>query len=383
MPPRSTDIRVIYALIFSALLFLPISSAQTQSPVRMPTTQAQGAQLHDGGAEAELREGIRLTRQGRFHDAIPHLLAAQGHVSNGFAADFNLALCYVATGQNQAAIAILQSLVNSGRATAAVDNLLTQALIGASRIEEATTAFEHAVALDPKNEKLYLLVADSCMDHGSYDFGLKVASTGLQHLPKSARLHYERSILLSFLDQPDAARKDLQAASELAPGTALSFLAQAQEGLLNADMAEAVSAAREGLQKEPGNYILLTILAQALMRQGVTPGQPEFAEARTALEKSIAERPEYSVSQLALGQLELMAGRIDEAVKHLSKARQLAPDNPAVYSHLAAAYRRRGDLEQAEKALAVLAGLNHQQAAKYKVDPPDHKGSYIGSSSKQ
>ena len=349
----------------------------------MPTTQAQGAQLHDAGAEAELREGIRLTRQGRFHDGIPHLLAAQGHVSNGFAADFNLALCYVATGQNQAAIAILQSLVNSGRATAAVDNLLTQALIGASRIEEATTAFEHAVALDPKNEKLYLLVADSCMDHGSYDFGLKVASTGLQHLPKSARLHYERSILLSFLDQPDAARKDLQAASELAPGTALSFLAQAQEGLLNADMAQAVSAAREGLQREPGNYILLTILAQALMRQGVTPAQPEFAEARTALEKSIAERPEYSVSQLALGQLELMAGRIDEAVKHLSKARQLAPDNPAVYSHLAAAYRRRGDLEQAEKALAVLAGLNHQQAAKYKIDPPDHKGSYIGSSSRQ
>jgi len=185
VPPRSTDIRVIYALIFSALLFLPISSAQTQSPVRIPTTEAQAAQLHDAGAEAELREGIRLTRQGRFHDAIPHLLAAQGHVSNGFAADFNLALCYVATGQNQAAIAILQSLVNSGRATAAVDNLLTQALIGASRIEEATTAFEHAVALDPKNEKLYLLVADSCMDHGSYDFGLKVASTGLQHLPKS------------------------------------------------------------------------------------------------------------------------------------------------------------------------------------------------------
>src|SRR2546429_7489435 len=85
------------------------------------------------------------------------------------------------------------------------------------------------------------------------------------------------------------------------------------------------------------------------MRQGVTPAQPEFAEARTALEKSIAERPEYSVSQLALGQLELMAGRIDEAVKHLSRARQLAPDNPAVYSHLAAAYRRRGDLRSEER----------------------------------
>src|SRR5215472_8005649 len=73
VPPQSTDIRVIYALIFSALLFLPISSAQTQTPVRIPATQAQPAQRNDEGAEAELSEGIRLTRQGRFRDAIPHL----------------------------------------------------------------------------------------------------------------------------------------------------------------------------------------------------------------------------------------------------------------------------------------------------------------------
>jgi Flp pilus assembly protein TadD len=97
----------------------------------------------------------------------------------------------------------------------------------------------------------------------------------------------------------------------------------------------------------------------------------------------VAERPQYSVSQLALGQLELMAGRTDEALEHLSKARQLAPDNPAVYSQLAVAYRRRGDLEETGKALAVLAALNRQQAAKYKLDPPDHMGSYIGSSFQQ
>ena len=328
----------------------------------------------------ELQDGIHLTRQGRFAEAIPHLLAARKLASNDFAADFNLALCYVATGQNATAVPILQSLAKGEHATASVYNLLTQALIGASRLEEAATAFKHAVALDAKNEKLYLLVADSCMDHESYDFGVKVATTGLEHLPKSALLHYERGILLSFLDQPDAARKDLQAASRLAPSATVAFLAEAQEGLLDADMAQAVRAAREGLRKEPDNYVLLTILGQALIRQGAAPGQPEFAEAQSALEKSVAERPEYSSSQLALGQLELMAGRIDAAVEHLNKARQLAPDNPAVYSQLAAAYRRRGNLEESEKALAVLASLNRQQAAKYKLDPPDHKGSYIGSS---
>ena len=361
------------------LLCTPLASfgAQNSSP-DSPVGAMRSAQGGDAAAGAELQTGIDLTREGRFADAIPHLLTARGRVANEFAAEFNLALCYVATGQNQAAIPVLHGLVSSGHATAGVYNLLTQALIGASRLEEASAAFEHAVTLDPKSERLYLLVADSCMDHESYDLGIKAVTTGLEHLPNSARLHYERGILLSFLDQPDKARKDLQLASKLAPGTTVSFLAAAQEGLLNADMAQAIRAAQEGVRKEPENYVLLTILGQALIRQGASPGNAEFAEARTALEKAVAERPEYSVSQLALGQLELMGGRIDEAVKHLRRARELAPDNPAVYSQLAAAYRKRGDFEEAQEALAVLASLNRQQAAKYKLDPPEHKGSYIG-----
>lgn len=368
------------AFAAGTLLLLLIPTGVAKSGFPPPSAEAtQWAQAGNEPANAELQIGIDLTRQGRFADAIPHLLAARGHVASEFAADFNLALCYVATGQNEAAIPILRGLASSGHDAAGVYNLLTQALIGASRPEEAAEAFQHAVALDSNNEKLYLLVADSCMDHESYDFGLKVVTTGLQHLPKSARLHYERGILLSFLDQPDPARKDLKLAGELGAGASVSFLAQAQEGLLNADMAQAIRAAREGVRKDPGNYVLLTILGQALIRQGVGPEQPEFAEARRALEKSVAERPEYSVSQLALGQLELTAGRIEEALQHLSKARQLAPDNPSAYSQLAAAYRRRGDFTEAEKALAVLAGLNRQQAAKYKLDPPDHKGGYIGS----
>lgn len=345
-----------------------------------PFTQSSPSQ--SAAAEAELQTGIALTRTGRFAEAIPHFLAARRQVADEFAADFNLALCYVAVGQNQAAVPVLQSLITTGQATAAVYNLLTQALIGASRIDEANQSFERAASLDPNNEKLYLLIADSCMDHESYDFGVKVVSTGLQHLPKSARLHYERGVLLSFLDQPDAARKDLQAASELASGTPLAFLAQAQEGLLTADMTKTTAAARAGLRKDPANYVLLAILGQALIREGAAPGQAEFAEARSALEKSVSIRPEYSVSQLALGQLELLGGQTDAALEHLTKAQQLAPDNPAVYSQLAAACRRRGNLKEAERNLAVLAGLNRRQAAKYKLDPPDHKGSYIGSLSK-
>src|SRR5215469_14730474 len=130
---------------------------------------------------------------------------------------------------------------------------------------------------------------------------------------------------------------------------------------------------------EPENYLLLTTMGQALMRQGNSPGQPEFDEGLNALEKSVAVRPDYAVSQLALGQMLLLEGHFSEAITHLEIARKLAPNDPSTYSKLAVAYRQRGDLQEADKMLAILATLNKEQAARYKSDSPDHKGSYLGS----
>lgn len=375
--------RIATATVLSPLIavyaFLPVLSAKGQGVLATsPVIAGQTVPSNDTHADVELERGVRLTRDGRFADAIPHLLAAQRKVGNEFAAEFNLALCYVATGQNQAALPVLNTVLNTGHATAGVYNLLAQALIGMSRQEEAYEAFQRSAELDPKNEKLYLLLADSSMDYHLYDFSLKIVAVGIQHLPKSARLHYERGILLSFLDQPDEARLELKLASKLAPGTSISYLAEAQAGLLDANMPAAILAARSGLRKDPENYVLLTILGQALIREGVSPGQAEFDEAQAALEKSVATRPDYAVSQLALGQLYLMEGRLKEAITQLENSRRLAPDNPSVYSQLAAAYRRAGRLQDAEKMLTVLAGMNRKQAAKYKLDPPYHKGSYIG-----
>lgn len=372
------------AVVLAGVVLASCPAIRAQSISRSTTSQTGQSVRVDQpldplSSEAELRTGIALTSRGLFAEAIPHFLAARGRVFNEFAADFNLALCYVATGQYQQAIPILNSLSSAGRATAGVYNLLAQAFIGMSRGLEAMEAFEKAVVLDPKNEKLYLLATDACIDHQSYEIGLQFVDTGLQHLPRSARLYYERGVLLSLVDQPDRARGDLKLARELAPGSSLSFLAEAQEGLLNGNMDQAIRAAREGVRQEPENYVLLTILGQALMRQGNGPGQREFDEARAALEKSVALRPEYAVSQLALGQVLLMEGHVSEAITHLDRARELAPNNPSAYSRLAAAYRQLGDLQKAEKMLAVLATLNQEEAARYKLDPPNHKGSYLGS----
>ena len=341
------------------------------------SSPAQSAQSHTAAdAESELQTGIALTRHGRFQEAIPHFLAARGHVADEYAANFNLALCYVGTGQPELAVPILKALRDGGHATAAVYNLLAQAYVGSAQPKLALHALHQAAALTPNDEKLYLLVADACMDHQAYSLGLQVVNLGLKNVPQSARLHYQRAFFLSLLERSDLAQKDYAAARTLAPGTDIAFLATAQESLFAGNMPAAIQVARQAIQQGHQNYILLAILGQALLRAGAAPGQSGFAEALSSLEKSVAERPNFADSQIALGKVYLMQGRLDDAMAHLQAARQLSPANLSVYASLADAYRRKGDMAAAQKMLAILSQLNARQAAAIRSAPGDRKASY-------
>jgi tetratricopeptide (TPR) repeat protein len=226
------------------------------------------------------------------------------------------------------------------------------------------------------NEKLYLLVVDACLDGRNYALGLKVVDLGLQNLPRSGRLHYERGVLLSLLDQFDLAKSDFKLAADLAPESETAYMAVAQEHMFAGNMPEAIQVAREGIKKGHGNPVLLSILGEALIRSGVSPGQPEFVEAQMALEKSLAQRPSSSSSQIALAKVYILLDRLDDAILFLEKVRQLDAGNPAVYANLATAYQRRGEVLEANRMLAILADLNQKQIETIASAPGDRKASY-------
>jgi tetratricopeptide (TPR) repeat protein len=334
-------------------------------------------------AEEELQKGTALTKDGRFAEAIPHLRAALGRVSNDYAARFNLSLCLVATGHPKLAIPILTALHSAGRDNVSVNNLLAQAYVGDGQNQKALEALQRASKLAPENEKLYLFVADACMEKREYAVGLQVVDLGLNHLPNSAQLHYQRGMFLTLLDELDTGKEDFDQARKLAPDTDIAFLASTQKALLEGDVPEAVRTAREAVKKGDHDYMLLTLLGEALLRSGIAPGESEFKEAQEALEKSVAERPNYAGSQLALGKLALLDNRNDDAITHLETARELNPNNASVYSNLATAYRRRGDLQKAQNMLTVLADLNQAQAEKIRSAPGERKPGYAASGKAQ
>ena len=355
---------------------LPLISSTQASSQSSPSTA-------DSRAEEELQKGTSLTRAASFAEAIPHLLAARGRASNEYAASFNLSLCYVATGQPTLAIPILTALRDAGYDNADVNNLLAQAYIGSGQQNKALETFQKASRLAPENEKLYLFVADACMAKQEYEVGLQVVNLGLDHLPGSAHLHYRRGMFLTLLDEFDVGKKDFDQAADLAPESDVAFMAATQKAMFEGNVSEAVRIAREAVKKGHHNYMLLTFLGEALLRSGITEGQPEFAEAREALERSVGERPNYAGSQLALGKLYLLENRLDDAILHLEAAKQLNVNNAAVYSNLATAYRRRGDLQQAQNMLQVLSNLNQAQAEKIRAAPGDGKAAYAGSGNAQ
>ena len=358
----------VFAGLFAASVLISIRAKAQANSGSMPNLpgapnaapRAADDFAGDTQAEAELQQGTALTRSGKFAEAIPHLVASRGRVANNYAASFNLALCYVATGQSQRAIPVLTDLRASGHENAEVNNLIAQAYIG--------------------DEKLYMFVADACMAKQNYALGLQIVDLGLNNLPNSARLHFERAMFLSLLDQFDNAKKDFELARSLAPDSDIAFLAAAQESMFEGNIAEAVRVARDGISKGHENFMLLTLLGEALLRSGIAPGQPEFEEARRALEKAVSQRADYANSQLTLGKLYLMEGQLNDAIIHLEAARQLNPGNTAIYSNLATAYRKQGKNSQAHDVLEMLAKLNRAQAEKIRDAPGDRKSSYAGTS---
>lgn len=364
------------ALLFAGAFALVLQSIAAASESKQAQSSYSSSQSAE--AEAKLQTGIALTRQGKFAEAIPKFLAAQGHVRDEFAADFNLALCYVAIGQPGRAIDLLVALENHGNDTAEINNLLAQAYIGTGQEKQALAAFQQAVAQTPEDEKLYLFLADACMDHESYDLGLQILSTGLQHLPRSGLIHYERGVFFISENQPDSAEKEFRSAEKLAPKSDVFYMAAGQAALLDGNIPEAVRVTREGVHAGFHNFILLALFGTAVGDSGAGPEQSIFSEAEAALEKSISEHPNNAGAHVALAKLYLRANRVKDAIAQLEKARQLAPSDTAVYSHLAVAYRRNGATAKAQEALSILAKLDAQQAAKFKTDSPNKAG-YVAS----
>ncbi len=221
-----------------------------------------------------------------------------------------------------------------------------------------------ATRLAPDDENNYIDLVALCIDHDAFDLGFEVLGVGLHYLPQSDRLIFQRGVLHAMRSEFDLAEQDFQLASQLAPEKNLSYVGLGVTYLQAGSLAEAVRTLRDRVKQKPDDAILLYLLGEALMRSGAAPGDSDFTEARTALERSVRFNAAFVPSHVELGKIYLRENRLDEAVVLLEKARALDPREKAVYSQLLVAYRRQKKPEQAAAAATSLARLVEEQRAR-------------------
>lgn len=182
------------------------------------------------------------------------------------------------------------------------------------------------------------------------DFGLREDERGFRVSPisdlRATALHYSnRGAEALRAERPGEAVAWLEDAVRIDPELASAWtnlgVAQRRSGRGE----EAERSYRQALEVDPGASSAIVNLAVLLRLNGRT------AEADDLLLMADARRNRNPFTYIALGDLSLRYGRLDEAERFYSRARRLGPDEAAPAAALGEVLLRRGERKAAERLL--------------------------------
>ena len=187
---------------------------------------------------------------------------------------------------------------------------------------------------------------------GNNDYALQVVARGLEQLPQSAALRFERGTLWALKGDRSKAENSFTEASRLKPGWNLPLLALGVSELEAGETSRAADLFEKARAVDPRDSRAQYLYATALARNGVASGE-NHAKAVAALRQAIAVNPNDARSHALLGQLDLAAGKPGAAALEWQTALKIDPENTTALYQLALLYRKQGKTEQAERLLAT------------------------------
>jgi tetratricopeptide (TPR) repeat protein len=84
----------------------------------------------------------------------------------------------------------------------------------------------------------------------------------------------------------------------------------------------------------------------------------KIEDAIAALEKLIAERPDFADAYESIGMMHYKAGRLDEAIAWMQRLAEQKPDSAMAHTNLSVFYMKKGMKEKAEEEKAIATVLN-------------------------
>jgi len=168
--------------------------------------------------------------------------------------------------------------------------------------------------------------------------------------PPELQLRHDlmRAKLSGFLDRPDTIARRYPSTDTSLPAR----YARAISAYRTSNLSGAIAQIDGLIQSQPNNPYFHELKGQALLESA------HPAEAIAPLRRAVALAPNASLIRIMLGQALIATGEnrySDEAISLFRVAMQKEPEVPEVYSQLAMAYGRKGDLADADLASAQAA----------------------------
>jgi tetratricopeptide (TPR) repeat protein len=317
----------------------------------------EGAQSDFDGARASFEKALQIApNSAKSRNNLGNIDAATGH--------FDWA--------EKEFRAVLRSYPADGEANYNLGTLLVARGAGAA-------AIPHLLRVHPQATETSYQLIHAYLETGRTAEALKLAGELSGQNKNNLQIHFSLGTLLASEKQYDAARRELEMADALAPGTFEILFNLGQTLLRSGQFAESELVLNRALRLKPDSVETLTLLAQAAINQShpldaldllirahrlepqnvdviylmalVSMSQNYFEDAIPLLESGVQLAPHRADLVAALGESYFMAGKVDKAIEQFHKLIEIE-GSARSYAYLGLAYRQLGRFDEARLSFA-------------------------------
>ena len=249
----------------------------------------------------------------------------------------------------QAAAAALEAVRRLGSPDFIFHNLLGTAYYELGNPEKASSEFQDALRLDPRNEQVYFNLGMLYLKFRTPELAHLVFEHGLKQLPASPLLWMGMGLTQHLADRTDEAAAALKKAIELDPAFTDAYIVLGDVLESDNKLADALPVFQAAIQKQPDLYIGYFYYGKTLLKMN----DGRMQQAIEALRKAAQLRPDFAEGHYELGRALEHEGHTGEAIAEYSASAQRDPALAESQYRLALLYRKQGDTSRADLAMAA------------------------------
>ncbi|MDE2296127.1 MAG: PEP-CTERM system TPR-repeat protein PrsT [Gammaproteobacteria bacterium] len=269
----------------------------------------------------------------------------------------------LATGQTDAAAALLRPLVASAPAATDARDLLAESLLQAGRLPEALAQLRIAIQRAPTAAEPRLIEGRVLAWQGQFAAAESALDQALARMPPAEPVAHRLTALVALtqarlaLGEIDAAAKSQAMLAKLEPAAPMTQLLDARIKLVRGQIRPATDELERIVVNAPSFVEARMLLGAALLQRG------DLQQAQQQLRRVVAQTPDNVQARKLLAQVQLKLGQPNEALSVLTPAIEGPSADPTLLSLFGSAASQAGNP-------AALVQALERSAKAHPNDPP-------------